>query len=225
MDLCRFKFGAEVFSTSLTPRLAGAPGRRRSFRPQAESYLLGPMAGEARSYRPEGVITPCSDFANSLRQTAEIEEQLLEGSVVAEVDGVRVSAREDDRSRNSEATNPLDDGGQEATHQTRQPSCRARFKIARDIDMILGDSFGKTSDSDRLDRLMISDRARSMLVGTSLMKEPADNRLAGDVHQPLEGGSERLELVVALELPTIPQTQGLCPVFPVDLPRSLVLLN
>nr|GMD01604.1 hypothetical protein Iba_chr05fCG9020 [Ipomoea batatas] len=60
-----------------------------------------------------------------------------------------------------------------------QPSCRVRFKIARGIDMMLGDSFGKTSDSDRLDRLMISDRARSMLVGTSLMKEPADNRLAG----------------------------------------------
>nr|GMC60603.1 hypothetical protein Iba_chr02bCG12330 [Ipomoea batatas] len=61
-----------------------------------------------------------------------------------------------------------------------QPSCRVRFKIARGIDMMLGDSFGKTSDSDRLDRLMISDRARSMLVGTSLMKEPADNRLSGD---------------------------------------------
>lgn len=58
--------------------------------------------------------------------------------------------------------------------------------------MMLGDNFGKTSDSDRLDRLMISDRARSMLVGTSLMKEPADNRLAGGIslracatdHQP-----------------------------------------
>nr|GMD96858.1 uncharacterized protein LOC109171487 [Ipomoea batatas] len=51
---------AEVFSTSLTPRLAGASGRQRSSRPQAEPYFLGLWQG--RAYRPESVIMPCSDL-------------------------------------------------------------------------------------------------------------------------------------------------------------------